>query len=663
MSKTAAVIEATDQNGAHYQLPISYGDTVRLFNRTWATFDDCKKRPIGWNGSVVQVVSFDNGGLRAKAQDGREGYIKWDDIRDEDSGRIRLTYGYALSLDARQGDTAKEHITALASGSAPIDARRGYVGMSRERDKSWLVISDGEERKEILAKRPLGDIRPVTVDTVINNVARNMTRENREVSATELVERGAQWGKTHPRGKAAASPVPQPTSRPAAPTQATSPVPPAPAAAKPAPLVAESTVRAPDPPQPTGAAQARRATRPLASRPKKERQPVPVSEAEARADFTDAIRRAGLVLKGTPKMDGRWHSASTIGNSKGRKSGSYRGFLDGLPNGQIRNHQTGESIDWKARQEQRQRTPEEVSALAARQAANRDAAQQKAAHRQGQAAQIARNVWANANPAQATHPYLARKGITPHGARQGARGQTIEVEREDGSKARIPLAGKLLVPMRNDAGDVVNVQIVSAQRKLYLQGAAKQGSHLQLGEVDPKGVLLVGEGFATGGTLRQATSLPVVVAFDSGNLAEVARGYRDRYPDLKIVIAADNDHHLPRRNPPLPNVGLEKGAVAAKTVGGLVTTPTFDPASKGTDWNDYGAERGPAALRTAIGEQLRAAGVDVELKPLDAATERGRTTQTTRDAARTETRTSTRQVPDGLRKPEQKRDRDIQPDV
>ena len=49
------------------------------------------------------------------------------------------------------------------------------------------------------------------------------------------------------------------------------------------------------------------------------------------------------------------------------------------------------------------------------------------------------------------------------------------------------------------------------------------------------------EGFATGASLFDAFHRPVLVAFDAGNLLEVAKAYRARYPHNQIDLCADND--------------------------------------------------------------------------------------------------------------------------
>jgi len=142
--------------------------------------------------------------------------------------------------------------------------------------------------------------------------------------------------------------------------------------------------------------------------------------------------------------------------------------------------------------------------------------------------------------------------------------------------------------------------------------------------------VVIAEGFATAATIREATGLAVAVAFDSGNLLEVARAFRERDPQRPIVIAADNDHHLPLKEVPLPNVGQVKAAAAAEAVRGVVLTPDFAQGDKGTDWNDYAAQHGKPAVRAQAQAALRPLGIEL---PAQSAAPRV-TTQADRDAAR-----------------------------
>lgn len=157
----------------------------------------------------------------------------------------------------------------------------------------------------------------------------------------------------------------------------------------------------------------------------------------------------------------------------------------------------------------------------------------------------------------------------------------------------IKIGGKLLVPLRDADGGLWNIQIISDDgSKLFLPGR-KKGLSFTDGPMAKDGPVLIAEGVATAKTLRQTTSLTTIAAIDSGNLFAVAAAVRAAHPEKPIIFAADNDHHLPRREKPL------KAKDAARDVGGVVIAPQFAANDKGTDWNDVWVMQGKAAARAA----------------------------------------------------------------
>ena len=66
--------------------------------------------------------------------------------------------------------------------------------------------------------------------------------------------------------------------------------------------------------------------------------------------------------------------------------------------------------------------------------------------------------------------------------------------------------------------------------KFFEQDGAISGGMFVLGEIDPDGVFLIGEGYSTMATCHEATDLPAVVAFNSSNVPKVAKVLRAMYP-------------------------------------------------------------------------------------------------------------------------------------
>ena len=105
---------ATDPNVTAPGLTVT---SVRLFARTYASFTDGRKGNIGNNGSVLEVTEISGAGLKLRNAHGNEGLVKWDTLRDPVSGRLRLSYGDVLSIDATQGLTSTEHLNVMPAGT------------------------------------------------------------------------------------------------------------------------------------------------------------------------------------------------------------------------------------------------------------------------------------------------------------------------------------------------------------------------------------------------------------------------------------------------------------------------------------------------------------------------------------------------------------------
>ena len=196
----ATVAKAIDKDGQAFDLPLGSGDRVRLLARTNATLAGGKHGVIGDNGSVLDVQAVRDDGLLLRNAKGSEGLVKWNTLRDPESGRVRLTYGDAMTINLAQGVTSTEHIDAMPAGSRAVNGFKAYVSGSRHRRASWLVVSDGAERLEVAGRRPLGDPRPITHEDAWVNVARNLARQPEKESALKFlaqaqnVRRGAARG-------------------------------------------------------------------------------------------------------------------------------------------------------------------------------------------------------------------------------------------------------------------------------------------------------------------------------------------------------------------------------------------------------------------------------------------------------------------------------------
>jgi hypothetical protein len=186
-------LRATDGAGERdYELALAVGDRVRLFRRTNAKFRETGTvGNIGRNGTVLEITAIDEAGLTLKTITGREGLVAWESLRGGPNGRVQLAYGDALTTHTAQGSTVAEHIHAMPAGTKLVSAFGAYTSGSRHREQSFIVTSEGAERAEIIARRPLGDRREIGRGDVLNNIVRNFAQAPEKQAALALMERAA----------------------------------------------------------------------------------------------------------------------------------------------------------------------------------------------------------------------------------------------------------------------------------------------------------------------------------------------------------------------------------------------------------------------------------------------------------------------------------------
>lgn len=317
------------------------------------------------------------------------------------------------------------------------------------------------------------------------------------------------------------------------------------------------------------------------------------------AEFAEALAATGLILKGTPIMDGRIHRLPVDGDRARQKSGAYAGHLDAYPGGYIENFKTGEKRNWKSAMPadalgaaDRARLLQEAAARRTERESDLQAIHEETVRLLG--AHLAVSA-----PAPVNHPYLVAKGVGPHSVLIDCVGPLeIAAGREDAQKWSAK--GNLLIPLRNIDGQLVGAQSIDAEgRKFFPRGSRLAGGMHRIGTSDGETIVIV-EGYATGATIHEATRLAVVVAFNAGNLETVALAVREAHPHARIIVAGDNDHHKPRElgtdGMPKPNVGRAAAEAAATAIGGFTLLPTFAPDDANTDWNDLARSQGAAAF-------------------------------------------------------------------
>lgn len=247
-------------------------------------------------------------------------------------------------------------------------------------------------------------------------------------------------------------------------------------------------------------------------------------------------------------------------------------------------------------EEQATRERERKEALEQRQRESAEQEQQKIA----EAASRVRGVLAKAKPAECA--YLRAKDfencILPVTARGDGVLRLTDIDNRDRSVQYLPAPDAL-----DDDGN--------KRHKSLMSDAPISGAFIDIQPDSDANTLIITEGYATGRSVSICAPLSrVVAAIHAGNLQNVATAFRDRFPALEIVIAADNDYHAPSdvdvNGRPKQNTGLVKANEAAKAVEGLVVAPLCLGRKK-QDWDDVRMEMGAERMKEEFNRELEKA--------------------------------------------------------
>ena len=328
--------------------------------------------------------------------------------------------------------------------------------------------------------------------------------------------------------------------------------------------------------------------------PENQRQPEQTPALDPRQEFAQTLRQMGFVVDGEhPIMDGKSHRAPLEDDRPGQQSGFYVGHLDGRPAGYAKNNRSGEEMRWKS--EGKILTPEDKAVFAARSAEKLKARAEELEATHNRTAQRVLHQLGGMTAAEEPTEYMRAKGIGPQtGVYLGKDGVTC-------------------LPAQDVDGKVWTMQYIQPDgTKRFAAGGKKEGCFHPVGgsrgvdEVLKAPAIVIAEGYATAASLAKELGFATIAAFDSGNVVHVAEAFREKYPEKAILIAGDDDRHLPT------NPGRAKAELAAKKVGGLAVFPIFTPEEKGrefTDFNDLAtrSKLGAEAIRRQVQPELNKA--------------------------------------------------------
>lgn len=288
--------------------------------------------------------------------------------------------------------------------------------------------------------------------------------------------------------------------------------------------------------------------------------------------FRDAINAAGLTPPDEIIADGQIHRFSSSGRYDD-DAGWYVLHINDVAFGNFGCWREGKKWHWCSKSTH-QMSGAELACYQIQIQAQKALHEGERKQRNALAATKAVSLFDAAQPC-VNHTYLTNKGIGVHGIKQAG--------------------DNLLVPLRDCQGVLHSLQTITPDGvKRFLTGGRVTGCFH--GITGPKGVLLICEGYATGSSLHQATGYAVAVAFNAGNLGTVVLDLHASFPDVKIIVCADDDH-LTSGNP-----GLTKAQAAAAAVGGWLAVPDFgaNRTAKATDFNDLHQCLGLDAVKRCV---------------------------------------------------------------
>ncbi|NCT56936.1 MAG: DUF3987 domain-containing protein [Legionella sp.] len=290
--------------------------------------------------------------------------------------------------------------------------------------------------------------------------------------------------------------------------------------------------------------------------------------------FSEVIRSAGIIPPEIINADGQLYRFSSNGKHNDR-AGWYVLHGDGIPAGCFGDWRTGINQNWHANIGRSLSPIEEEK--------HRDRVKKMQMKRQAEEISIkaeaqakALSIWKKASTAN-THLYLEKKQIKAHGAKI--------------------IKDILIIPLWDENRKLHSLQyIYPSGEKRFLTGGRVSGCYFSIGSIQDAKVLCIVEGFSTGATVHEATDYPIAVAFNAGNLLAVAAIMREKFPELTLILCADDDFKVDG------NPGLSRATDAALHINGLLAVPIFDAnrADNKTDFNDMAALYGLKSVQKAI---------------------------------------------------------------
>jgi putative DNA primase/helicase len=301
--------------------------------------------------------------------------------------------------------------------------------------------------------------------------------------------------------------------------------------------------------------------------------------------FSHAMQNAGIEPPAEIIADSILHRFTIQGDKARSSNGWYVLHGDDLAAGAFGCWKRGLSETWCSKSHQSM-TPAEKTACTAKMETIKRQRKEEQERIQTECRTWCADAWTKAEYATNENPYLKRKTVNAYG---------LKLFEDD-----------LIIPVQDVAGTIHGLQHIKPDgTKRFKFGTNKTGHFFKIGR-SKDNTIIICEGYATGASILQATGHAVIVAFDAGNLAAVSQVVRLKFPDMKIIIAADDDHTTEG------NPGLTKATEAANAVDGLLAVPAFKNPEGKSDFNDLHVAEGLKRVKEIIEAAQQPAPITVE---------------------------------------------------
>ena len=290
-------------------------------------------------------------------------------------------------------------------------------------------------------------------------------------------------------------------------------------------------------------------------------------------DFLRNIEERGVTPTGDIICDGNKHRIHIFGDKRGTLNGEYRfngtrGYFKCYKRNIFVRHDPIDKSDLSDRDLRNYRKELEYKR-------KQTLLEEQASARK--AAKFANAIVDRSRPVD-SHTYIRNKKIKPYSLKLYKR--------------------FLVMPLQDINGKVHTLQYIfpNGQKRFLKNGRIKGHFHLIGGQFENE--IVITEGYATAASIHESTSKTCAVAVSASNLMSVAKNLRKRLPNIKIIIAADNDYSSQSAN-----IGICAAKKAARAVAGFYCVPCLnDNPRQKCDFNDVFVNEGAQTVVTQLME-------------------------------------------------------------